>query len=153
MADSKKTYWKGLEELTNELEFVKNAHTEFGPLPSDDVESSNTTRRDFLKTLGFSVAAVSLAACEAPVRKAIPLLAKPEEYDPSIPNFYASSFIEGGDYASILVKTREGRPIKIEGNNISSLLPCFSTIIVGENPGGAVNALVTNNLPLDAQIS
>jgi molybdopterin-containing oxidoreductase family iron-sulfur binding subunit len=121
MADSKKTYWKGLEELTNELDFVKNAHTEFGPPPSDDVDSSNTPRRDFLKTLGFSVAAVSLAACEAPVRKAIPLLAKPEEYDPSIPNFYASSFIEGGDYASILVKTREGRPIKIEGNNISSV--------------------------------
>jgi molybdopterin-containing oxidoreductase family iron-sulfur binding subunit len=71
--------------------------------------------------MGFGVAAVSLAACEAPVKHAIPLLNKPEEYDPGIANYYASSFYDGGDYCSILVKTREGRPIKIEGNKLSSV--------------------------------
>jgi len=121
MAENKK-YWKGLEELQNEVEFVKSAQSEFGAMPStEELESNGPHRRDFLKALGFSVAAVSLAACDAPVKKAIPMLAKPEEYDPSIANYYASTYTEGGDYCAVLVKTREGRPIKIEGNNLSSI--------------------------------
>jgi len=122
MAENNKTYWKGLEELHNEVEFVKNAQSEFGAMPTaQETESNGPHRRDFLKALGFSVAAVSLAACDAPVKKAIPMLAKPEEYDPSIANYYASSYVEGGDYCAVLVKTREGRPIKIEGNTLSSI--------------------------------
>ena len=103
-------YWRGYEELTNDLEFVKNSDLEFN-LPSDEEKSTFSDRRDFLKVLGFGVAAVSLAACEAPVKHAIPFLNKPEEYDPGVANYYASSFFDGGDYASILVKTREGRPV------------------------------------------
>ena len=82
-------------------------------------DASVTPRRDFLKFLGFSVAAASLAACEAPVKKTIPYLIKPEEITPGVANYYASSYHDGYDYCSILVKTREGRPIKIEGNTRS----------------------------------
>lgn len=71
--------------------------------------------------MGFSLAAASLAACEAPVRKAIPYVNKPVDINPSIPNYYASTFASGGDYASIVVKTREGRPIKIDGNKLSPI--------------------------------
>ncbi len=126
MEETKK-YWKGLEELRNDPEFVENAHKEFPDyLPtreqSDSVEGLLTTdRRDFLKMMGFSLAAVSLAACETPVKKAIPWLNKPMDLDPTIPNYYASSYVEGGDYCSVLVKTREGRPIKVEGNALSSV--------------------------------
>ena len=75
--------------------------------------STVTPRRDFLKALGFGLGAVTLAACQtAPVHKAIPYLVKPEEIVPGIPNYYASSY----NGHSILVKTREGRPIKVEGN-------------------------------------
>jgi MoCo/4Fe-4S cofactor protein with predicted Tat translocation signal len=122
-----KRYWRGIEELTNEASFVQNAHREFGDKPIDkaepskDITDGGTYRRDFLKMLGFGVSAVALAACESPVRKAIPYLNKPEELEPTIANWYASTYAEGGDYASILVKTREGRPIKIEANNLSSL--------------------------------
>jgi molybdopterin-containing oxidoreductase family iron-sulfur binding subunit len=115
---TKKIYWKGLEQLTNDAEFVKHAHEEFAPGPEENIEHS---RRDFLKMMGFGVAAVSLAACEAPVRKAIPYVNKPEEIDPSIANYYASTYLNGGDYCSIVVKTREGRPIKIDGNSLSSV--------------------------------
>lgn len=121
MSDSnKKVYWRGYEELTNDLEFVKTTGEEFN-LPADSEKGLFSDRRDFLKTLGFGVAAVSLAACEAPVKHAIPFLNKPEEYDPGIANYYASTFYDGGDYCSILVKTREGRPIKVEGNTLSSV--------------------------------
>lgn len=124
--DNNKKYWKGLEELHNDPEFQEIARKEFpykmpinGQDPDEFYEHSH--RRDFLKFLGFSVAAASLAACEAPVKKAIPYLNKPDEVDPSVPNYYASSYIDGGDYCSVIVKTREGRPIKIESNPLSSV--------------------------------
>ena len=119
MENTNKRYWKGIEELKNDIEFVKNSEREFNMDDIDGIEP--THRRDFLKVLGFGMAAVSLAACDAPVRKAIPYLNKPEDVEPGIPNWYASSYAENGDYCSILVKTREGRPVKIEGNKLSSV--------------------------------
>jgi MoCo/4Fe-4S cofactor protein with predicted Tat translocation signal len=113
-----KTYWKGLPELKNDASLIKNASNEFGNAPA---EGDGHTRRDFLKMMGFSVAAVSLAACETPIRKAIPYVNKPADVDPGIPNYYASTYVSGGDYCSIVVKTREGRPIKVEGNTLSKV--------------------------------
>jgi len=128
MEDNHKRYWKGLEELSNDPSFVKLADQEFPAyIPvkeahaSSPIEGGNTGRRDFLKLLGFGVAAASLAACEAPVTKAIPYLNKPDDVTPGIANWYSSTFMDGGEYCSILVKTREGRPIKIEGNPSSSI--------------------------------
>jgi molybdopterin-containing oxidoreductase family iron-sulfur binding subunit len=123
-----KKYWKGVEELRNDAEFVRLKNDEFyEPLPIDELINKKsedvtvTPRRDFLKFLGFSVAAASLAACEAPVRKTIPYLIRPDQITPGIANWYASTYFDGYDYASIVVKTREGRPIKIEGNTLSSI--------------------------------
>lgn len=85
-------------------------------LADDKLRESSTNRRDFLKFLGFSVAAATLAACEAPVVKAIPYVNKPENVVPGEATWYASTYYDGNSYASILVKTREGRPIFIKGN-------------------------------------
>ncbi|MDP2385053.1 MAG: TAT-variant-translocated molybdopterin oxidoreductase [Bacteroidota bacterium] len=120
-----KRYWKGLSELHNSPEFQKNANNEFAEelplegLLNDEKSSSNTSRRDFLKVMGFTTTAAVLASCETPVIKSIPYVVKPEEITPGIANFYASTFYDGHDYASVLVKTREGRPIKIEGNTLA----------------------------------
>ncbi len=78
-------------------------------------------RRDFLKLLGFTITVSAIASCEGTIDKTIPYLIKPQEIVPGIANYYASSFFDGHDFASILVKTREGRPIKIEGNDLSKL--------------------------------
>ena len=117
--ESNKKYWKGLEEFNKTSDFVESNKNEFAePLPIEDVLneaglSTVTPRRDFLKALGFGLGAVSLAACQpAPIHKSVPYLIKPEEVIPGVPNYYVSSF-KG---QSILVKTREGRPIKIEPN-------------------------------------
>jgi len=117
--DSNKKYWKGLEELNKTPEFVEKNKNEFAePIPIEDVLTGGglkgkTPRRDFLKALGFGVGAVTLAACEkVPVHKSLPYLIKPEEVTPGVANYYTSTY-EGH---AILVKTREGRPIKIEGN-------------------------------------
>lgn len=120
MEESKKVYWQGIEQLANSAEYVKNANREFPEAP-EQTEDPGHSRRDFLKMMGFGVSAVALAACEAPIRKAIPYVNKPEDLDPSIANYYASTYTNGGDYASIVVKTREGRPIKIDGNSLSTV--------------------------------
>jgi molybdopterin-containing oxidoreductase family iron-sulfur binding subunit len=116
-------YWKGLEELKETPEFLKSKEQEFPSemsveefLSDDSLAEKSTARRDFLKFLGFSVAAATVAACEAPVTKAVPYVNKPENVTPGMPTWYASTYYDGNSYASILVKTREGRPIFIKGN-------------------------------------
>ena len=120
--------WIGEKDLTHDPEFIKSASQEFADeglletMSSNEATSLESTRRDFLKYLGFGLGAATLAAsCEVPVKRAIPYVIKPDEIVPGIANYYASSYVKGGDYCSILVKTREGRPIKIEGNSLSSV--------------------------------
>ncbi len=116
-------YWRSLDELNNPAEFKKNEiKLELDAKRAVLKKASGSSRRDFLKTLGFSVAAAAVvASCKRPVDKAIPYLIKPEEVTPGMSNYYASSFFEGNEYCSVLVKVRDGRPIKIEGNNLSSI--------------------------------
>ncbi|MFT5859204.1 MAG: MoCo/4Fe-4S cofactor protein with predicted Tat translocation signal [Flavobacteriaceae bacterium] len=116
-------YWKGIDELAESPQFVESGDQEFPVktsveefLGDEDLKESSTGRRDFLKFLGFSVAAATVAACEAPVTKAIPYVNKPENVTPGMPTWYASTYYDGNSFASILVKTREGRPIYIKGN-------------------------------------
>ena len=123
-----KKYWKSELELSSDSKLIdKLANNEFvedlpvGNLLADEnsLENSNASRRDFLKYLGFSTAAATLASCEGPVNKSIPYVVQPEQIRPGISNFYATSISDGFDFANVLVKTREGRPIKIEINNQS----------------------------------
>lgn len=123
-----KKYWKSIDERNHELHSPmegkkKESQKSILEEIAEEISSiNNVSRRDFIKVLGFSLTAATLAAsCEAPVNKAIPFLIKPEEVISGIANYYASSFIDGSDYCSILVKTREGRPIKIEGNELSGI--------------------------------
>lgn len=122
-----KKYWQSLEEY-NKLNDLSVLETQ-KPQPEFSVEGldeseikGKSSRRDFLKMLGFSVGTVALvSSCQMPVRKAIPLLNQPEDLIPGVPNFFASTFYDGTDFCNILVKTRENRPIKIEGNDLSPL--------------------------------
>lgn len=123
---TKKTYFQGLDELVNNPELEQFQQKEFAEqLPTeaflgDDekLSESSTSRRDFLKFLGFSTAAASLAACEAPIQKVIPFVVKPEETIAGEADWYASSFYDGNDFASLLIKNREGRPIFLKTNDL-----------------------------------
>lgn len=118
---NQKKYWKGLEELNETKAFVNLRDNEFAEelpmeefLGNEKLGETKTGRRDFLKFLGFSVTAAAVAACETPVQKALPYVIKPENITPGVPNYYATTFFDDDDYANVLVKTREGRPILIE---------------------------------------
>jgi molybdopterin-containing oxidoreductase family iron-sulfur binding subunit len=132
MKQENQNIWVSVEDLNNEPEFVERSKQEFFELPVVDAMSSdenvieeatrNSNRRDFLKYMGFGLTAATIAAsCEIPVRKAIPYVVKPDAIVPGVATYYASTFIKGGDVCPIVVKTREGRPIKIEGNTMSSM--------------------------------
>jgi MoCo/4Fe-4S cofactor protein with predicted Tat translocation signal len=123
---SNKKYWKSVEELENgsivealrNNEFVEAIPTEEF-LGNKETMSSSTSRRDFLKYVGFSTAAATLAACEGPVVKSIPYVLQPEQIIPGVADYYATSVFDGFDFANLLVKTREGRPIKIDNNTLT----------------------------------
>ena len=78
---NKKKYWKGLAELNNDPIVDKLKQNEFvEEIPVDkfledsDISSTSTSRRDFLKFLGFSTAAATLASCETPIVKSLSLI-------------------------------------------------------------------------------
>jgi len=126
---SNKKYWKSVEELNEnssivealkQNEFVEEIPTDEFLGNKDTLEATSTSRRDFLKYVGFTTAAASLAACEGPVVKSIPYVVQPTEIIPGVANYYATTIADGFDFASVLVKTREGRPIKIENNAMAA---------------------------------
>ena len=104
-----KKYWKGLAQLNDDPIVEKLAQNEFAEeLPVDqflgdkeNLSATNSSRRDFLKFLGFSTAAATLAACETPVVKSIPYLVKPDEIIPGVANYYASTYYDGRDLSLI----------------------------------------------------
>ncbi len=129
MKDNTSNIWIGGKDLTNDPEFIEISQKEFAEpnliedLGNQEVaENLGGNRRDFLKFLGFGLGAATVAAgCDIPVKRAIPYVTKPDSIVPGIANYYASTYVSGGDSVPVLVKTREGRPIKIEGNNLSSM--------------------------------
>ena len=105
-------YWQDVE---NKVLDQKLTSTEFA---GDEFDSFSVqkTRRNFLKIMGFSVSALPLTGCiKIPVKKALPYLNKQDNTIPGVANWYASTFAN----MPVLVKTREGRPIKVEGNDKS----------------------------------
>ena len=126
---SNKKYWQSFGELNQTDAYKQSAENEFNEdlLPIEELSNEGlldgkTPRRDFLKYLGFSTAAAAIAAsCEMPVRKSVPYLQRPDNIIPGVPNYYASTYVNGGDAISVVVKQRDGRPIKIEGNELSAL--------------------------------
>ena len=153
-----KTYWKGYDEKHQTPEFAVSSKNEFREdipvdefLSTDGLEDLKTGRRDFLKYMGFSVAAATLASCESPVIKSIPYANKPEEITPGVANWYSSSYYDGNDFANLLVKSREGRPIwlkgKKDGYTQGGLIPRISTSILNLYNSSRINGPIFNNNP------
>jgi anaerobic selenocysteine-containing dehydrogenase/Fe-S-cluster-containing dehydrogenase component len=73
-------------------------------------------RRDFLKLIGVGVAGAVAGCAKPPAEKLLPYLVQPNDVLPGIPYFFASTCRECPAGCGILVKQREGRAIKVEGN-------------------------------------
>lgn len=113
-------FWKSLKELGNSPEVNEAKANEFMQGVTDDFDISQLSgisRRKFLALLSAS-AAFAAAGCSNYRDKGeiIPYNKKPEEIVPGNANFYASTCNGCSNACGILVKTREGRPIKVDGN-------------------------------------
>ena len=120
-------HWQSFGELKGSEELEKKSANEFQEeLPFEDGSGkgwldATAPRRDFLKYLGFSTAAAAIAAgCKIPVKKAIPFANKPADVVPGVAKYYATTYVQGGDVIPVVAKVRDGRPIKIEGNDLCS---------------------------------
>jgi molybdopterin-containing oxidoreductase family iron-sulfur binding subunit len=97
-------YWKSLDELRQESRRARpTTESDEGP-----------SRRDFLTLMGFTLAA---AGCSrGRTQHALPFVSAPEDLTPGVPNWYATTCGGCAASCSLVVKVRDGRPIKVEGN-------------------------------------
>src|SRR3954464_8659527 len=111
---SQKKYWQGFGQFNETEDSRKKVQQEFREeLPFEGFDDkglidAKAPRRDFLKYLGFSTAAATLAAnCKIPVRQAVPYANKPENMVPGVPKYYATTYVQDGDVIPVLAKVRD----------------------------------------------
>lgn len=113
------TFYRGIEHAAGADHVDAWGKDEF-PTRGDFAEKdgSKLPRRDFLKLTGGTIALATLmSGCRfLPQRKLVPAVVKPEYTVPGKPRYFASACSLGGYGLGLLVKTHEGRPIKIDGH-------------------------------------
>lgn len=113
-------YWRSFEELYNDPKAIEASHHEFQEGVTDNFDPGilpRVSRRKFFALLSAS-SALAAAGCTSYRDKGeiIPYITKPEEITPGKASYYSSSCDLCSNGCGILVKTREGRPVKIDGN-------------------------------------
>lgn len=121
--DREKQYWLSLEERLNGSKKLPSGG-EFlsSPLSNNGGEKGDWARREFLQLMGAGLALGASGCFRRPAETIVPYVNRPPDVIPGEANFYASSYFNGEEGFSIVVKTREGRPIKVEGNWEGNLL-------------------------------
>ena len=112
--ESKPQYWRSLDELVDAPEFRQQLEREFHEGASEAPD--DVSRRQFITVMGASVALASFTGCRRPVEYIVPYVRQPEEVVPGRALNYASTMPLGEDAFGVLVRSNEGRPTKIEGN-------------------------------------
>ena len=109
-------YWNSLAAIYNDPEFHKAAD-KAADENSEIPEKTKFSRRKFFTLIGAS-AALAGAGCSdyRSNGEIIPYVKKPEEITLGKPNYYSSTCTACSNSCGILIKTREGRPIKVDGN-------------------------------------
>jgi len=115
-----KIYWKSMSEYQDgnpiqpidDHKFAEGTTDEFG-----FSSLSPISRKKFLALLSASTA-FAIAGCSNYHDRGeiVPYNKKPEEVTPGVSNYYASTCNSCNQACGVLIKTREGRPIKIDGN-------------------------------------
>ncbi|KMO11211.1 TAT-variant-translocated molybdopterin oxidoreductase, partial [Methylobacterium platani] len=108
-------FWRSLDAVADSPAFRAFLDTEY---PAAARLAAAPDRRGFLKLMAASFAMSGLAACGQPDGRAqeVPYVRQPERIVPGAPLAYASAALVDGFANGITVTTRNGRPLKIEGN-------------------------------------
>ena len=111
-----KEYWRTLEELSGDPEFLEFLQREF-PREAPSEWDDSVDRRDFMKLMAASLALAGLSGCGlAPQKYIVPYVKQPDGLTLGKPQYYATAMPFGGDAIGLLVESHEGRPTKVEGN-------------------------------------
>ncbi|AKF83048.1 iron-sulfur binding protein [Myxococcus fulvus 124B02] len=120
MSDKLPQYWQSLAERATDASWLDTQHNEFAeelPVGVAAAPADASSRRDFFKMMGLSAAAAMVACQRAPVQKLIPYVSRPDAVTPGTALWYASTCEACPARCGLLLKTRDGRPIKVEGND------------------------------------
>ena len=114
-------HWCGVTDLLHsevvDTEFPAGADRPPGADPGDAQQRLEIHRRDMLKIMGASAALAGIGGCiEERPDKLMPYSMQPPEVTPAVPRMYATSMVVDGFATGVLVQSRDGRPIKVEGN-------------------------------------
>ena len=112
-----RTLWRSLDAVAETPEFAQFLAAEF---PAAYAPPPGADRRRFMQLMAASFAFGGLAGCdEAPDNRdqEVPYVRDPARAIPAIPLHYASAAMLDGVANGVLVTTRNGRPVKIEGND------------------------------------
>ncbi|HZL79975.1 MAG TPA: TAT-variant-translocated molybdopterin oxidoreductase [Candidatus Limnocylindrales bacterium] len=112
-------YWRSLDELADTPEFKDWLHREF-PVGASEMVEDGTSRRQFLKIMSasfaFAGAATLGAGCRRPEEKLVPYGKQPENYTFGEAQYFATAMPTRTGAIPLVIKSYEGRPIKVEGN-------------------------------------
>ncbi len=126
-----KRYWRSLGELEGSAEFRQWLEREFPEGAADAPDG--ITRRTMLQLVGASLSLAGLAACRRPVENIVPYVNAPEEIVPGVPLRYATTMPFGVNGLGLVVESHEGRPTKVEGNELHpATLGAASAWVQGE---------------------
>jgi len=114
---SRPKYWRSLSELEGDSEFQEFVQREFRS-PTEQTPLSSKGRRRFMQLMGASFA---LAGCRWKEEKLLPHSTQPEGFIPGVAVNYATVMDLGGVATGLMVKSFDGRPIKVEGNPLDSV--------------------------------
>lgn len=119
-ASTGRVYWRSLDELANTPEFRAWAEREFPEGASE--WSDPVSRRHFVKIMSASFLLAGLgfagSGCRRPEERIMPFTRLPENYTHGVPQFYATAMPGRTSALPLIVKSHEGRPVKIEGNDL-----------------------------------
>ncbi len=112
-----KQYWRTLEEIAESPGFQDLLEREFPRGASEWTDG--LSRRNFLQLMGASMALAGISACTTqPDEAIVPYVRQPEQIVLGRPLFFATAMTMGGVGVPLLVESHEGRPTKIEGNDL-----------------------------------
>lgn len=112
--ENRKKYWQTLDERTAPARPVESG-PEFGVSKNEmvaELKKTRVTRKNFLKFMGAGATIVA-AACRRPTEQIVPAVIQPPEQVPGVPLTYTTVSPSG---TPLLVRTMEGRPVKVLGN-------------------------------------
>jgi len=114
-----KRYWRSLDELADTPEFKDWLHREF-PVGASEMVEDGQSRRNFLKIMSASFAFAGIATlgagCRRPEEHLEPFGKQQDNYTFGEAQYFATAMPTRTGAIPLVVKSYEGRPVKIEGN-------------------------------------